>query len=581
VNLQFITLDDFTPGIRHKVMKASATGSIQPLGVADPDETYRCIALPSGGLGPLPKRTYSRAVNGPETTLSRVGDQLYRIVGFHVTGRSVFKETNAQDYVEFHFGLEYDYDTDSSGTTDTRRFKWLKHRIYEATPTIDEVDSEELALNITQYPTLYRRASFADGLFANPSDPGRVGNHATVCSWHVVRTALFPNTPHVNMLSAHPDPVGGSYTTPLSLQQDGAVVVLADYLTERILQHQGRILGVGLKSASLNPNPTNGIGSWLSNDVFWWTEVNLWNMGDAEGPVYFGDSGQRSTFTQGQMAGYGAIATVSAQELLLVKHRGGAIAVSGDLDFPTVHSFPGVIGSNGASVIPAYTPVGLVYGVLDGGIYAWQGGDTARKLSTYMDDNFWYITPEGYFSNDGKFDVWGDWILVTGNWLYDTVSDSWWLIEDRDDLEIFYWGTPVAARYMYGAPSTFASSATPCAYGWDRQTPASSYRWRSQVLSPTMDRVVDVREINIMAVGPVDSQVTITVFNEEGDSQAEVFNITTENTPKVYKRTTQLTGTCLKLQIDSDANSAGPAPIVFSVNLGVREGQQVSNVASS
>ena len=63
--LQFIDIDDFTPGCYDASPNAVSTPSSTPgpfpapLGAADASQTYQCIALRNGGIGPLPGNTSS------------------------------------------------------------------------------------------------------------------------------------------------------------------------------------------------------------------------------------------------------------------------------------------------------------------------------------------------------------------------------------------------------------------------------------------------------------------------------------------------------------------------------------------
>src|SRR4051794_33970522 len=58
-----LILNDFSPGIIQRTGVQTATTSPASMGAAQVTNTYRCIALPGGGLGPLPRRVTDRFVN--------------------------------------------------------------------------------------------------------------------------------------------------------------------------------------------------------------------------------------------------------------------------------------------------------------------------------------------------------------------------------------------------------------------------------------------------------------------------------------------------------------------------------------
>jgi hypothetical protein len=591
--LSWINIEDFTPGIRQRVMKTSGDGSIQPLGAADPTATYRCIALPQGGIGPLPKKTYTYKPAMPEATISRVWDYNYKINGFYVDGQGyanrsfITKPYNASeiDPVIFHISYEYLYDFDTLGDY-RRRWRWEAHDFpvsasgvnsghgYESMHLIKTYVGTTFENPSTNAP-VYGRTSFTAAR-VHATDPAQTGRSVVVGTWF--RPSVWLGTSPIHFWGMYPTPAGASAVADISTTLDISIT----------LAHQGRILGlqwVAFTNGALEPH--------ISNEQVWWTEVNL-------NSVIMTNA---ATFGQGRLDGYGLLASISASELMLIKHAHGALIISGDLDKPTVTSYPGVIGTNGADVIPTYSPVGLVYASLDSGIYAWQGGDTSIKLSKYMDDNFWCIsddtvpsfidtpneTPVYFDKLDGTFDTWGDWVLLTGNWLYDTISDSWWLLDDQAEVKIFHWGVAPTGNFAYGTPITYSGQLTdfdtasgnttiaPLVNGWDKRTPTDNYKWRSQVLAPTADRVIDVREVTILASGPVDSTVTITLFNEDGDSREEQIEITS-TVPKLYRKGTQFKGTAIQAQVECDANNATlSAPVVFKIGVGFREGQRQLN----
>lgn len=561
---------DFTPGIMHKVMGLAGQGSVQPLGAADAANTYRCIALPSGGLAPLPKRTFSLTRAGIEASLADISGALYRISGFHVTGPILAAGANGPDNVEFHLAYEYLFSTAHNGTFDQRRWRWERTRGWEAGLTVDSIASVNSA-EATPAAN-FRRTSFADCRM-HPTDATQIGFPLVAAAWYAGGGG------NERVWKVYPDPNAPAVQGTLDI----STTLALDNLT----QHQGRLVGLQ-QIAHLHGTP----GTWSSNEQAWWTKVNLPTLSNAIAAM----------FGQGQMSGYSGIKTVSAQELVAIKHRGGGLSIGGDLDNPTITALPDVISGNSGQIIPCDSPVGLIYAVIDGGIYAWQGGHTSTKLSPTLDDNFWRAPNiQGFINTDGKLDTWGDWIMVTGNWLYDTVTSSWWKIEDPSLVNVFQWaasaGAAAAGSMCYGAPITYDGAANNVvAYGWNKRIAATTYRWKSQYISPggrayldritgkmgfvyqnggPNDRVIDIREITLQATGPANSTVTVTLSDEAGNTQAEVFTITSVDIPKIYRKATKFQCTAYKLQIDANGggNASTDAPTVFDIGIGVVESQ--------
>lgn len=550
--LQYARISDFSPGIRHNTRRVGGDVSPQQnqLGVADAADTYRCIALPNGGLGPLPRRTYTLTRAGLETNFqTRVQGGKFHIVGFHVSGPvTASGASGGQSRVEFHHAYEYFHDVDNNGSFETRKWRWERTRIWEASPTVETVKS--VSTTTEQTPQAYRGAYFVD-YRAHPTDPTQVGYPLVACGWYAG--------------DGGGDEVWAVFPDPAALTTLGVANISTTIALDRLVQHQGRL--IGFENVPIAHGP--GSALWISDEQVWWTNVNRTTLSNTIA----------SMLSQGAMTGYGAVATVSAQELIAIKQRGGAISIHGDIDDPTIIALPGVVATAGAKVIPVYSPLGLIYGVKHGGVYAWQGGDSSQLLSRDLEDDFWRISDTDILSYDGQFECWSEWVVCPNNWLLDTTTGAWWLLDDPGDVPILGWQVdPDEGRYLYGHPVTFGDAgggATPVAYGWDRFNPAYSYRWKSQALEFSLDRVVNIEEIIISVIGNGDT-VTVTLSNEVGDVADEVFTIVSSNMPKRYKQRTRLTGSGIKVQIDADGG-ADAAPIVFEVVLGWSESQHLAN----
>lgn len=546
-DLQYITIDNFTPGIQYKTFGiGDATKS--PPGAADPANTFRCRALPWGGLGPMPKLTQTKTA---DLIAACLGDR-HRIVGFHVTGPMQINDYEStitgDDNVELHVALEYH----ESGGAGDHRLMWRRYRIWE-TETVDSIYAGVIT-HPGNYDEWYRGASFVDARL-HATDATALGNLFVVLGWR-------PD----DMDS--PDNVWRIFPDPDSPGATGTQMILDVNETTILVQHQGRIISI-----DSHVFQHGGAGYWIVNDQLVYTQTNLPTVEEDPPGTILGVG----VFTQGPVSGYGAAASAGAQELLLVKHRGGATTLSGDIDDPTVFSLPGVQSTNGALTFGVFTPLGFAYGVKDGGIHVWGGGDTSNKLSAQLEDDFWQMRPADWVEFDGKLDIAGEMLLVPNNWVYDTITQSWWRIEDPAEYQIFQWAASPQSSMFYGAP-TDHDDGGPIYYRFDRNELVGDYVWQSQYIPASLDRVLEIREIKLRALSPNGaSEVTVTITDDDGHTRSETFYIESTTIPKLLRIDTHFQGMGLKVTIEAMTHD-GIAPIIYDLQLGYQEGQREASV---
>lgn len=543
-DLQFITIDDFRPGIQHRTFGVGDSTKSPP-GAADPTATFRCRALPWGGLGPLPKLVQTKTADLPEAD---VADGRCRIVGMHVTGPMQSDDFQSTvlgvDNVELHVALEYHEDV---GTD--HHFIWQRYQIWRTTENITNIYSTVVG-HPGSYAVWYRPASFIDARL-HATLATALGDLFVVCGW---RPDDMDSTS--NVWRIYPDP-----DVPAA---DGTQEILQVNESSILVQHQGRIISID--SHVFNHG---GAGYWIVNDQLVYTQVNLPTVEEDPPGTVVGVA----VFTQGPVSGYGAACSASAQELLLVKHRGGATTVSGDIDDPTVFSLPGVMSTRGALTYGVWTPLGFVYGVNNGGIHAWGGGDTSEKLSSQLEDNFWQMRPADWTDFDGKFDLSGELLLCPNNWVMDITDKSWWRIEDPDEYQIFQWAASPQSAQFFGTPVDFIEDG-PIYYRFDGEQLVSDYIWQSQYLAATIDRVVDIREIRLRAMSPNGvSEVTVTLYDEDGHEQVEVFQVESTTIPKLLRLPTSFKGTGIKVKLEATTHG-DVAPIIHELHLGYQQAQR-------
>lgn len=554
-DLQFITIDDFRPGIQHRTFGVGDSTKSPP-GAADPDATFRCRALPWGGLGPMPRLVQTKtrdAVDGPFKDAGGGAAVGARIVGLHVTGpmqQETYQSTIlGDDRAELHIVYEYFLNDDS------HTFWWERYELWRNNEPSVVITSNSIS-HPSFFDFLYHPASLVDGRM-HPTDATQLGDIFVVCGWHPDDM----DSPD-NVWTIYPDP-----DTPNSESTQDILTVNESTI---LVQHQGRIISI-----DNHVFDHGGIGHWIVNDQLVYTQVNLPTV-EMDGLTVLGVA----VFTQGPVSGYGAVVSASAQELLLVKHRGGATTISGDIDDPTVFSLPGVTSTNGALTFGVYTPKGFAYGVRNGGVHVWGGGDTSEKLSKNLEDTFWEMKPDDWIDFDGQFDMCNDMLLCPNNWVYDFLTESWWRIEDPDTYQIFQWSSSPVMPLFYGTPVVHAADGDPIYYKFDAREAVSDYVWQSQYMTASIDRVLEIREIRLRAISPNgSSRVVVTITTEEGDLVSESIDVTTTTIPKLLRKNTYIQGTGIKVKLEAftDPDEGGdpqPAPVIYEVHLGVQQGQR-------
>lgn len=546
-DLQRLRIDDFSPGIRSR---AFGTGhSYVPdkqLGVASPNATWRCIALPNGGLGPLPRRDFSLAHGTLPDTLANVANGFF-IQGFYVAGHvNAFGATASGRPNELFFGIEW-----INSSTSRRNWVCKKYNAQVNPGTWITVDDK---LNVNILPTLneYVNTKFVTTR-ANRTTPTSPGIPVIVYAW-------YP-----------PGPGGSSYiigqypndTTPTT---DAAVDLSTTIPASMLIAHQGRLI------YAEQVNYSHGtVGQWLSNENLYWTVVN-----DTDTL----SSATASVFSPENPSGYTAGHTMSANELFLVKADGGALSINGDIDDPTVVNLPSV--ATAIRSIGAVTPLGFVYPGADGRVYAWAGGDKSQPISPHMEDFFFRPPVQPPFLDvDFIFDMWGnDYLLAPNLYIMDVHNAGWWRLDNPADLPGDWWAAQSLGPRAYYCQSNFTTVDELIVVGWTATNnyhfgeAAQSYSWESQPLWPTVGRIVECREIILTAIGS--GTVTVTVTGRGGETDNAAFTLTSTTYPVEMKKSIKCRGSGLVVKIVA-TTSEPAAPTVFAVDIGIQGDVQVPN----
>jgi len=571
--LQWKRISDFTPGIWDSTGLASqpyrAAGALAnyPEGSADPYATYNCIGRPTGGLAPLPAMTGTwnwQADSLPATTIY--------IVGLLVHGQMLNGLTEAFVAIE--------YDTGSGSTAHV--FDSYSFNVVVGTNTSSYYNRIYYNTAVTQgtnvfgspYPFMTRAAPSQSTATVTPGNP---------CIVFYANPACNTQGPGQGATLVYPDPQAPTLFVPYN--NSGA------YGGGQIFGHQDRIVQLSYtQNFSWPPLYPESSNIFFTNEEF--------NYSDP--PNSLAALAGETFFAVEEPYGYGAVGSMSAGELFVIKRRGGAIYVSGDLVSPTVSYFSGVQPTGDFYGRAGAGTTGLFYGSLGQGAWVWNGGNTSQKISRQLDDNFFLIegasgltAGQGVATNYGFFfEPVGDKVYCSNNWLYDTSTGGWWTYFPRPAQDpthtgyYLFWYNMVDGQVAYAAPLFFRGTGdTTWLMEFDETIPASYWSWKSNPIRVSENRLVDAREIvcRFSAIGqPLTCSAVIQVMNgatvlgqvtvAPGGITATPVDIRLPIGPGETNTTNPYAVQDLTIQIyASNSGTGAPAPILHWIDIGYRE----------
>lgn len=544
-DLEWFTIDNFAPGIVQKLNTFSLTGaSPAPLGAARLENTYRCVALAGGGLGPLPKRfyDYSRTALGDAATRTVTGFYCSGPLAANFNPMLVLDETDATIRTEaFFLGFGYE-----SGGNHIERLDSLDAWLSSA--SILNLYTHTNATLTGVYGPWYID-SFRDAAGAGA---GSVGHPGIVASWQrpMATSSFSTGLLYPDFLVAGSPYVGSAIGGGLLCTHQSRVTVA---------QRDGGVIGPGWG--------TGATGKYHEAET-----------------IYFSDPMEGSS-ALGELinvgpenpSSYGVLASLSASDLLGVKHRGGAYLIQGDLGFPTVRHLPGVTSTGGTECNGAGTRLGFVYGVNNGGVYVWAGADESTPLAPQLEDNFWIPPGSSTLRRyKGRFHQWKDYILAPNNWLFDMTTQGWWRLEDTSVYEYGQFMPSMFNNVLFGARTTFSDASPVCISGWHPKEAASSYSWQSQTIPLTYSRRITLREVHLIAQGVGTIVVTLSGSATTNDITV-TFTLPAEAAthPVLLRKRLAWEGEYISVRFVSAHTSTGAAPVIHSFRGGYHQDQQV------
>lgn len=528
----WLEIPDFSAGAyNHTEISLDQANMLLPAGKGahDPSGTYSCIALPGGGLGPLPGVVQTFTWPGTNETINY-------LVGF------VAHDNLNNGDTEFVVIWEAD---------DGTNHMWDAYSYIVQSGAFASIVSTFTASAAGIFGSPYPQFSRAVASTDPATDPG-------------IPIIVFPNggpaqTTTDGQVYMYPDPDAPSTMGARELISGSSSV------GGQVIAHQSRILVL----SGINYDHPVG-GGWLTNEQISFTDPpNTETLGF-----------QQTVLGAEDPFGYGAAGSISAGELFLLKKRGGGLIVSGDIFSLTVTALPGVTSTGDFYGNAASGVIGLVYCSLSNGCWIWNGSNTSQKLSDNLDDDF-FLPVEFYggmqSNNYGFFADWnGDKLYLSNNWLYDSRSNSWWKYypdstQGGDDL---YYHQTVGEQYLYAAPLSFPSSSPIFAYQFDQKFPAQNYQWTSLPLHLAgEDRVTDVREVVVRAscADTGVSAVTVSILDGGTVVASQAQSGTVGHGPDIIRFTLGALGLREpQVRINVDNSASGDSAIIHSISVGYK-----------
>lgn len=461
----WIDLADFSSGCYSYSSIANSFPNVPgPPHALDANNTYACIALPNGGLGPLPgaPTTYNWTdTHGTGSTIN------------YVTGLLVHDEIPAPieaiSMIEWDDGANHFFIADSfnpTGPTFTR---------------ITSTTNPSGGLNEFPFGSPYPQMTRATNT-SPTTTPGQ-----PVCVFPVASFA-YPNAT-AGQVFVYPNPATRTSYTPLKLITDGT----PQSESGMVLVHENRIVVLANTGYDY---PLGGAGAWVINEQI--------NFTDPPNSVTYPSqttTGQQLIAGPEQPYGFGCGGSISVGELVLIKRRGGAVVINGDLFAPTsIVSLPGVQPTGTGYGNADAGLQGLAYCSIDNGAWIWNGANTSQKISQQLDDNFFTAPAAAIYLS--WYTKWiGDKLYFSNNWMLDTRTNSWWKYYPSSGQggTDFFWIQPVNGNLFYCAPLTFLNADTRYLFKFDETV--ATHLWQAQTLPMRLStkRYLEVRQVVVRA----------------------------------------------------------------------------------
>lgn len=474
------TIDDFSAGIRQ------AVSANYPAGAAQPDGTWRCYTRGPGILTPLPKRTNNIFLFDPPCEVDNLVNPQFELIGVHARNPLYWAGSTLpgveQNNTDLLVGVQWWERI--QGTVTRRKYRLYRYFRHFQTPMwqtvwTGTVDGDDGVWDARTRP---ENMDFVTAR-SNSAAPTVAGPVVTAfCVDGFLR--MFPDDT---------DTYGNS-TNDIPGDRDATAGLVRPNM---IVGHQSRLVVLPLLLLGAGQ-----FSVWATNEAIYYTDTNDWtNAVDSDG--YF-----RQQIGMEQPTGYQVLESLTFDELLMIKSRGGAVMVRGAITNPQNIRLPYVRSTGMSMNRGTKSPVGFVYPVDSGGLWLWNGGDTSTHLTPDMDPDFWRPPAVDMNGDDCEYghrastcDLWGEWVLLPNNWLWDSDSQAMWRIDDPEDILVHRWSVDWRGRHAYGCQSGMRNVGDPAVVEYRIGTAWDNYQWRSQPIPGTIERDLRVRAVKVVGSG--------------------------------------------------------------------------------
>lgn len=571
---KYLSIRDFSPGIHQ-----THSPNVKP-GAATVENTYRCKSYSGGILGPAPKLTATIAPPYEADGELGVGDVLlteqFRIAGIMANDPVFSDETEAgvdQSNTEIFMAVEYWYTDDSDGDQIIMKLEVLRYSHHEGATAEWESVWEELVEKASYDADVRpKRCSFVQGR-SNSADAFTAG--PIVVGWAYDGWAvMFPDdtATTVNGTVDIPGSLGDLSGNPSGL-----------VLPTDAVGHQGRFVAFPLTLTGDGTQDGDAV-VYTSNEAFYYTESNNWTILDSTLGGFFNLMAFFEIPT-----GYAIIESLTANELLLIKAKGGGGVLRGSLNDFTAISKPLLRGAGHSMNRGTRFPGGFLYPIDAGEIEMWPGGDNTMNVTPQMEGNFWRPEPvapangvqtaTGWGYQQTGCATWGNLALLPNNYFldrdtFDGQTISVWRIEDPEEFVAFYWTVDWKQRWAWAAPSGWTDDDTDVAlYELDNNHLSDTYSWQSHPLyiSDDPERIAQTRELILEATG--EGEVAVTVLSGNGETETVTFDLDADmpnsTHPRVVRKGLSVNGSHISLRVVADSGDPDtPAPYVHAIHIG-------------
>jgi hypothetical protein len=174
--------------------------------------------------------------------------------------------------------------------------------------------------------------------------------------------------------------------------------------------------------------------------------------------------------------------------------------------------------------------------------------------------------------------TYGDWVLISNNWLYDCITNSWWRFEDPSFVQLKYFGTTGFIPTIYGLPCVIPAGEATAIYAYAVQTPRNSFSWKSYPILESVNRNLLIREVIVRAQGVGTVEITLQgIAGSTSVSSPTTLTFDTNSQPQLLRQVVggggvpTFVAADVTVQIVSTGTDGGPAPIIYQVEIGYED----------